>query len=198
MRASLAPLVLGLVLASSPAAAQVDPCLADPLSCVGEVVTDVGDTVDDTVDEGTDIVDETADGVVGSVDDVVDPDGASPGPSSDGGGGDSPGRAEDRGARQGSTGAGSRGDADAGTADARRPREPARAAFRAPSAGDPERTVIQRLQRALTQGGEAFAFPLALLLLVGGFLLLQSKFDRSDPKLALAPVDTRDDVLPFS
>jgi hypothetical protein len=40
------------------------------------------------------------------------------------------------------------------------------------------------------------AFPLALALIVGGFLLLQNRLDRRDPRLALAPVGP--DVLDFT
>jgi hypothetical protein len=40
------------------------------------------------------------------------------------------------------------------------------------------------------------AFPLALALIVGGFLLLQNRLDRRDPRLALAPVGP--DVLDFA
>ena len=32
------------------------------------------------------------------------------------------------------------------------------------------------------------AFPLGLVLMVGGFLTMQNRIDRNDPKLALAPV----------
>ena len=41
------------------------------------------------------------------------------------------------------------------------------------------------------------AFPLALVLIVGGFLALHNKFDRRDPKLALAPIDQDQEVLHF-
>jgi hypothetical protein len=40
------------------------------------------------------------------------------------------------------------------------------------------------------------AFPLLLILLVIGFVLVQNTIDRKDPKLALAPVGA--DHLPFS
>ena len=32
------------------------------------------------------------------------------------------------------------------------------------------------------------AFPMSLVLMVGGFLAIQNRLDRNDPKLALAPV----------
>jgi hypothetical protein len=203
MRASLAGLVLGLVLSASPAAAQVEPCLADPIQCVGEAVTDVDETAEETVGDAADTVDETVDGVVGTVDDVVepDPDGGSSDPSPSGGaGGDAPGRRNDRGAGEGPAGTGARTPDGGGAVAAappatRRAREAGRSAL--PGGRIEQETAIERLRQALSQGGEAFVFPLTLLLLVGGFLLVQSRIDRSDPKLALAPVDGRDDVLPF-
>jgi hypothetical protein len=41
-----------------------------------------------------------------------------------------------------------------------------------------------------------FAFPVALVLIVGAFLLVQDRLDRRDPRLALAPVGP--DVLDFT
>lgn len=49
------------------------------------------------------------------------------------------------------------------------------------------------LQDLLTAG---FAFPVALVLIVGAFLLVQDRLDRRDPRLALAPVGP--DVLDFT
>ena len=49
------------------------------------------------------------------------------------------------------------------------------------------------LQDLVTAG---FAFPLALVLIVGAFLLVQDRLDRRDPRLALAPVGP--DVLDFT
>jgi hypothetical protein len=43
---------------------------------------------------------------------------------------------------------------------------------------------------------KGFAFPLALMLVVGAFLLVQDRLDRRDPRLALAPVGP--DVLDFT
>jgi hypothetical protein len=55
-----------------------------------------------------------------------------------------------------------------------------------------ERTGVS-LQDLVTAG---FAFPLALVLMVGAFLLVQDRLDRRDPRLALAPVGP--DVLDFT
>jgi len=42
--------------------------------------------------------------------------------------------------------------------------------------------------------GEKTAFPAGLAVLVGIFLMLQDRIDRSDPKLALAPVHADPDL----
>jgi hypothetical protein len=55
-----------------------------------------------------------------------------------------------------------------------------------------ERTGVS-LQDLVTAG---FAFPFALVLIVGAFLLVQDRLDRRDPRLALAPVGP--DVLDFT
>ncbi|HEV3475447.1 MAG TPA: hypothetical protein VG602_08780 [Actinomycetota bacterium] len=49
----------------------------------------------------------------------------------------------------------------------------------------------------LTQAVQDFAFPLLLIAVVSVFLGIQSRIDRRDPKLALAPVDSRHDVVEF-
>jgi len=49
------------------------------------------------------------------------------------------------------------------------------------------------LQDLVTAG---FAFPVALVLIVGAFLLVQDRLDRRDPRLAIAPVGP--DVLDFT
>lgn len=51
--------------------------------------------------------------------------------------------------------------------------------------------------RAAVQAAKALAFPLALALLVVGFLVAQGRIGRKDPKLVLAPVDTREESLTF-
>ena len=47
------------------------------------------------------------------------------------------------------------------------------------------------------EAAKTIAFPLALALLAVGFLMAQGRFGRKDPKLVLAPIDTRDDSLTF-
>lgn len=52
--------------------------------------------------------------------------------------------------------------------------------------------------REAIEAAKAFAFPIALTILVGGFMLIQNRVDKKDPKLALAAVDTADELLSFS
>ena len=53
--------------------------------------------------------------------------------------------------------------------------------------------LIQNIGEILPQ----IAFPLALLALVAAFLVLQGRVDKSDPKLALAPIDVDQEYLSF-
>jgi hypothetical protein len=58
-------------------------------------------------------------------------------------------------------------------------------------------TVGSRLGRAAVEAAKKLAFPLLLTVLVIAFLIAQSKVDSKDPKLALAPVDSHQDLLTF-
>jgi hypothetical protein len=49
----------------------------------------------------------------------------------------------------------------------------------------------------LAQAVQDFVLPLLLIAGVSVFLGIQSRIDRKDPKLALAPVDSRHDVVEF-
>ncbi|MFN2390326.1 MAG: hypothetical protein ABR575_12085 [Actinomycetota bacterium] len=73
--------------------------------------------------------------------------------------------------------------------------DPGRAAALVPPSDStsPGSDAVRRAIEALTR----LAFPLALALIVVAFLLLQGRFDRADPKLALAPVDPEHDLLAF-
>lgn len=64
-----------------------------------------------------------------------------------------------------------------------------------PLAGD---SVIAQIGRVAVEAIEKAAFPIALMLIVGGFLMVQNRIDRKDPKLALAPVDSERDLLIFT
>ncbi|MDQ3963122.1 MAG: hypothetical protein M3277_04305 [Actinomycetota bacterium] len=58
--------------------------------------------------------------------------------------------------------------------------------------------VIQQIGRVAAEAAQRAAFPLVLILLVGAFLIGQNRIDRRDPKLAMAPVDSDQDLLSFT
>ena len=62
----------------------------------------------------------------------------------------------------------------------------------------PEESLVSQIGRIASEAAKQMAFPLALTLLVIGFLTMQNRMDRKDPKLALAPVDSEHDLLSFS
>jgi hypothetical protein len=64
--------------------------------------------------------------------------------------------------------------------------EPVVAAATAPSAVRPRPAEVVRVVR---NAAEPFAFPIALVVAVGAFLLVQGHIDRRDPKLADEPED---------
>ena len=45
---------------------------------------------------------------------------------------------------------------------------------------------------------ERFSFPLSLALLVFFFMVVQGRIDRRDPKLRLAPLDSKHDLATFA
>jgi hypothetical protein len=49
----------------------------------------------------------------------------------------------------------------------------------------------------LSDAARRFAFPLSVAVVVAAFLLVQGRIDRKDPKLATAPIDSRDDLVSF-
>jgi hypothetical protein len=67
-----------------------------------------------------------------------------------------------------------------------------RAARAAPAEPPPRRLPV-----AVVTAVKALSFPLALALLVAGFLLVQGRLDRRDPKLTLAPLDSKHDLQSF-
>ncbi|HEX5627772.1 MAG TPA: hypothetical protein VFY08_07110 [Actinomycetota bacterium] len=204
------------VIAATPARAA---CALTDLACTTETVTT---TVTETVAEGTepvtevtDPVTETIGGVVDEVNDTVRPivdevpqlsDPAvnvTDPPTAD--------ESNAPGARRGSTdpsGDSGHGRSDVVSGSVVEPTVPVQALVRDAfvSGLDPgpgpdvrigpsppaERTGVS-LQDLLTAG---FAFPFALVLIVGAFLLVQDRLDRRDPRLALAPVGP--DVLDFT
>lgn len=61
----------------------------------------------------------------------------------------------------------------------------------------PRETFITQLADAAKEAAEKLAFPLGLALMVGAFLMVQGRIDRKDAKLALAPIDSEQDLLSF-
>ena len=62
------------------------------------------------------------------------------------------------------------------------------------------RSDLSLLERAAEFAGEVaakLAFPMALLVMVGAYLVLHGRIGRKDPKLALAPVDAEQELLTF-
>jgi hypothetical protein len=57
--------------------------------------------------------------------------------------------------------------------------------------------ALEDLGRGLADATRRFAFPIGIISLVGAFLLLQGRLDRRDPKLAAAPIDSRDDLVVY-
>ena len=57
----------------------------------------------------------------------------------------------------------------------------------------PVESAIQNIGEIARQ----VAFPLALLILVGAFLVFQGRLDRDDPKLSMAPIDVDSSYLSF-
>jgi hypothetical protein len=212
------------VVAAAPAGAAcplTDPaCVTETVDQVTEPVTEpVTGPVTQPVTEVTDPVVETVGGVVDKVKDTVGPivdevpePPQLPNPSidvnqpttGDSGAGPCPGPRTGPGAPPGDSG---NGRSDAGTGSSVERPIPVQALVRDTfiSGIDPstssdvrvgpspptERTVV-----SLEDVVKGFVFPLALLLIVGAFLLVQDRLDRRDPRLALAPVGP--DVLEFA
>ena len=70
--------------------------------------------------------------------------------------------------------------------------------FASASEAAPEEGLVSQLGKIATEALEQAAFPLALTLMVIAFLMVQNRLDRKDPKLALAPVDSEQDLLSFT
>ncbi len=58
--------------------------------------------------------------------------------------------------------------------------------------------TLAEIARAAQEAIKQFTFPIALTLMVVAFMLAQGRLDRKDPKLALAAVDTDEDMLSFA
>ncbi|MQA99087.1 MAG: hypothetical protein GEU78_02135 [Actinobacteria bacterium] len=58
--------------------------------------------------------------------------------------------------------------------------------------------LVERLTQAAVEAAKTFAFPAILIGLVAGFVLVQNRIDRADPKLVFAPVSSEQDYLSFN
>ena len=65
------------------------------------------------------------------------------------------------------------------------------------TAPPPRETFLTQLADAAVEATKKLAFPLGLALMVGAFLMVQGRIDRKDAKLALAPIDSEQDLLSF-
>lgn len=59
-------------------------------------------------------------------------------------------------------------------------------------------SLVEQIGKIAAEAVKQAAFPIALILLVVGFLMIQNRMDSRDPKLALAPVDSQHDSLSFT
>jgi hypothetical protein len=84
--------------------------------------------------------------------------------------------------------------ADALRRDAEAPVLSSNSAFVQP----PGDSLVSQVGRIAAEAAKQMAFPMLLTLLVVGFLFAQNRIDRSDPKLALAPVESDHDLLSFT
>jgi hypothetical protein len=201
--AAILPAVLSLVLASPALANQ----LCDPLD-VTCVVTDATASGQETVKDAIDTVTGTAKPIVddprGAVDKILNPDDIGlPGDGS-GGGGDPPGGGRPNGRHDTHR---PRGGSHAGQGPRFQPSAGPRAAHprSAGSSFDPLPNPIAPSKEPIFQDqvGEAvhvvaqsLGVVLALLAVAAGFVMVQNRLDRRDPKLALAPVET--EMMVFS
>ncbi|MEA2517487.1 MAG: hypothetical protein QOG16_1325 [Actinomycetota bacterium] len=68
----------------------------------------------------------------------------------------------------------------------------------ATSATDSHESVISEIGKIAAEAAQQAVFPVLLVLMVLAFLTIQSRIDSRDPKLALAPVDSEQDLLSFT
>ena len=205
-----------LVIAAVPARAA---CPLTDLACVTGTVTETVDQViepaTEPVNEVTEPVTGTVGGVVDKVKDTVDPiveevPAQLPNPSIDvnqpttADSGAAPGPRTGPGAPSGHSG---NGRSDPGTGSSVERPIPVQAlvggTFISGVAPSPSSDVrigpsppADRTVLSLEDVVKGFAFPMALVLIVGAFLIVQNRLDRRDPRLALAPVGP--DVLDFA
>jgi hypothetical protein len=204
-----------LVVAATPARAA---CALTDLACATATVTEVTEPVTEITDPVTEVTDPVTGPVGGVVDEVkntvhpiVDEVPPLPSPPVNVPEPPTPGESNTSGARTESadtSGDSGNGRSDPASGSLVEPTIPVQALVRDafvsgldPGQGSdvrigpspPTERAGVSLQDLVTAG---FAFPVALVLIVGAFLLVQDRLDRRDPRLALAPVGP--DVLDFT
>ena len=204
-----------LVVAAAPARAACAPtdlaCTTATVTQVTEPVTQVTDPVTEVTDPVTDPVGGVVDEVKNTVHPIVDQVPPLPDPPVNVPEPPTPGESNTPGARTESadtSGDSGNGRSDPVSGSIVEPTVPVQALVRDafvsgldPGPGSdvrigpspPTERAGVSLQDLVTAG---FAFPVALVLIVGAFLLVQDRLDRRDPRLALAPVGP--DVLEFT
>jgi hypothetical protein len=208
-RSALVAMSIIAIVAAGAASAQASCPPLDPVCVVDEVEDDAPGLVDDTVDaietpvdDVIDpVVDPVVDTLVGTVDDLLG-DGKTEPPDpggSDNGNGSHPSQGHRGGA--GSSGSRDRGSVDVGPRVHERPvlvpfvepivlERAASDATEAPTAGS------GRVGAAIGAVARSLAIVLTLFGLVVAFATFQDRLDRSDPRLALAPI--RSDEVSFA
>lgn len=182
---------------------------------VGGVVEDVKKTVDNT----TTTVEDTSGGLTNDVNQTVggvtNTVGETTGGTLDkvsetvGGTTTKDGTKKSRNGKTSSTGghAGTSGSTILGASFADAMRQDARAIAMSPgladialasSVTDAADSIIEQIGLIARAAAEHMAFPALLMAIVIGFLMIQNRIDRRDPKLAMAPVDSEHDLLSFS
>ena len=186
----------------------VDDTTTDTVDKVQDTTTDTVDKVQESTDKVTDTVDDTTDGLLNPTSptkptkpEVRDPNkpGGPNGPRERGKNGPRDrvkGRDRTREDRRGDRNVS--GDLLEGLRDPRLAtdfsREPAGEGLASsPVVASPRE--FDSFSQGPLDAVKKFAFPLLMTLVVGAFLLIQSRIDRRDPKLALAPLDH--DMLAF-
>ena len=188
-----------------------DPEPNGPISGVIDAVDDTVDHTSDKVEEATgdhgtlDAITSGVGGTVGVVTETILR--TSDGLSGDGrnkkrkGGRSSDGRSPTTSSSSISSGAEVLGVslADALQADGRNIRAAGAGGTYVPTAASPSnQSVITQIGRVAAEAVRQAAFPIALILMVAAFLMVQNRIDSKDPKLALAPMDSEHDLLSFS
>jgi hypothetical protein len=196
--------VLSLALAAPALAGET----CDPLdvTCVVTDTTGSGQgTVQDTVDTITGTAKPIADDPQGTVDrilhpGIVDPPGGGGGGSGGGGGGDQPNGGH-TGDRQPTTGPQTARGSQVGRPARSRPSGPRSAGssldksiIPVPPSKDP--VFADQVAGEVRVVARSLGVVIALLAVAGGFVMVQDRLDRRDPKLSLAPVQT--EMIGFS